>query len=231
MLIVHENMPEEAANVAQAVKSTYGIDSVIELIGLEETFTPIPKFKGYWHSSIRVAGALREFTTESGKETGKAILLLTHRDLYLGDDNQEDNWIFGYNTGNISVVSGARMKREDNVPSDELHVSRDLYLSRLKVLGVHEIGHDVINRERMQIATWVNAKTGYELNLGPHCTDNTCVMYEVVDIKAPPQTDGYMRLGTEKRFDASLDDLIRRLRPDYLCTDCRDSVKIGASYE
>jgi len=230
MFIVHENMPEEASAIAQAVKNAFGIESTIEGIDLEGVFTPIPEFNGYQNSSTGLALAIRKFKTDTGKGMEKAVFVLTPRDLYAGEVSKEDDWIFGYNIGEISVASGARMKREDSQPSDILQVKKDLYLKRLTVLGVHEIGHDVIDRSYMQLATWVNTLTGHELLLGPHCTDNTCVMYEVVDIKTPKPTEGHMRLGTEKRFDAGLDDVIQRLRPDYLCNNCRSSVKVDANY-
>lgn len=230
MIIFHENMPEEAPVVAQAVQDAFGIDSTIEGIDLSHAFKPITEFNGYWGSSTEVALALRQFRTDTGKGIGKAVLILTPRDLYFGNDSKDDDWVFGYSGGHISVISGARMKREDSQPSDSLAVNKDLYLKRLKVLGVHEVGHEVIKSDHMQLATWVNTQTGHELRLGPHCTDNTCAMYEIVDIKAPKPTEGHMRLGTQKKFDAGLDDVIRRLRPDYLCNDCRSSVKIDAGY-
>ncbi len=230
MLIVHENMPGEASIIAGALRDAYGIGSDIEHVNLEGVFTPIPEFGGYLASGVQVTLALQKFKSERGKGVGKATLVLTPRDLYSGNDSREDDWIFGYNIGDISVASSARMKRPDGQPSSDVQVERDLYLRRLKVLAVHEIGHDVVQGEHLQLATWVNVQTGHELWLGRHCTDNTCVMYEVADIRTPKPTEGYIRLGTEKRFDAGLDEVIQRLRPDYLCGDCRDAVKIDTGY-
>lgn len=223
MIIVHETMPEEASAVAQAVKEAYGIESTLRCIDLEGVFRPILGFNGYWSSSPELSLALLKGNIESGK----AVLVLTPRDLYFGNNSRDDDWVFGYSAGDLSVISSARMKREDGQPSDILQISQELYFNRLKVLGVHELGHELISEDYMQPAAWVNTLTGHELELGAHCTDNTCVMYEVVDIKSPPPTEGYMRLGKEKKFDGGLDDVIKRLRPDYLCNNCRSSIKVS----
>ena len=230
MLIVHENMFEEASVIAEVVNNTYGIESSIKSIDLRDVFIPIPEFDGYLIFINEVELALRKFLAEIGSGIEKAVFVLTPRDLFLEKGSRDDDWVFGYNSGKNSVVSVARLKREDNRPSDTLQVHKDLYRARLKLLGVHEIGHDIVKGKHMQSATCVNAKTGYESSLGAHCTDNTCVMYEVIDIKTPKSNEGYMVLGTEKRFDAGLDDLILGLRADYLCSDCGNSVKIDESY-
>ena len=42
--------------------------------------------------------------------------------------------------------------------------------------------------------------------------------------------EGHLRLGTEKRFDAGVDEVLQKLRPNYLCDNCRASVKIDDKY-
>jgi len=233
MLIVHETMPDEASAVAEALNTAYGIESLIEPISLDGVFTPILEFNAYDSSSINVAIALRKFRAETGKR-GMATLILTPRDLYMGDDrtqlSRDDDWAFAYNCGDFSVLSGARMKSDNGQPTDKLHVDKGLYLKRMAVMGVHEVAHDVVHGTHLLPAFWVNERSGHEMRLGSHCPDNTCALYEVVDIKTPKLSEGHLRLGTEKKFDAGLDDVIQRLRPNYLCNDCRSSVKIDANY-
>ena len=235
MLILHENMPEESVAVAEALKGVYGIDSLIESLILDGVFIPVPEFNAYQSSELNVALALKKFREQNENRIGKAALILTPKDLYMGDDmghlSRDDDWGFAYNYGDFSVLSSARMKSEDGKPSDKLQVDKELYLKRLAVMGVHEVAHDVVRADHLQPAFWVNETTGHKMRLGPHCTDNTCALYEVVDVKAPKPEQGHLRLGTEKKFDAGLDDVLQRLRPDYLCNDCRSSIKISASYK
>ena len=125
------------------------------------------------------------------------------------------------------------MKRFDSEPSEKIEVDFDLYIKRLEALCIHEIGHDVV-RERAQHyqeAVWINAKTGHRLGLGLHCTDNKCVMYEVVDINAPPAEQGYMQLGEDKKYDAGLDEVIARLHDGGLCTRCKEAVRVDERYK
>jgi predicted Zn-dependent protease len=109
----------------------------------------------------------------------KKVLVLTHRDIYANNSSKNDDWIFGYCSGNLTLASTARMKRFDSQPSSVLEVPEELYFRRLETLAIHEIGHGVVRAPHLQLATWVNAQSGGELWLGMHCTDNTCVMYEV----------------------------------------------------
>ena len=113
-------------------------------------------------------------------------------------NSEQDDWIFGFHAGNLMVVSSARMKGPDNKPRDRLEVPEELYLARVVFTGIHEIGHDVVKAGHYLPAVWINARTGHRLEMGPHCTDNGCVMYEVVDIVAPPPEEGYMLLGDKK---------------------------------
>lgn len=162
--------------------------------------------------------------------TSKAVLVLTPKDLYVTTESKDDDWLFGYNIGKVSVVSNARMKRHDDQPSNKVEVADELYLKRVIVLALHEIGHDIVKGNHFQSAVWINSQTGYELPLGPHCIDNRCAMYEVVSIKTPSREEGHLRLGKEMRFDAGLDDVISKLNQTYLCDKCHDSKKIDSSY-
>ena len=116
------------------------------------------------------------------------------------------------------VVSTARLKGKESV-------SQEHYLRRVELIAVHEVGHDLIQASHYRNTTWVNTGTGYRFSLGPHCTDNQCGMYEIVDIKAPPASEGYLRLGRERRYDAGLDDVLERMHPDFLCGRCSSSIE------
>lgn len=223
MIIVHESLTKEAERIAHRFREVYGFDSNLVEMDLTSAFTPVTRFEGFWHFNENI----EKFLVEYG---GKAVQVLTPRDIYVNDASQNDDWIFGYCLGKLTVCSTARMKRGDNKPSATLEVSEELYLKRLEILAVHEIGHDVVTAPHFKMATWVNSQTGHELGLGPHCTDNTCVMYEVVDIKAPLREEGYMRLGAQKKYDAGLDDVLGRMNPKWFCDICRPSIKIGKSY-
>lgn len=233
MIIVHENMPQEAVAVSEALKTAYGIESLVEPIDLEGVFTPIPDFNAYDSSSINVAIALRKYRQETGK-LGKSVLVLTPKDFYMCDDpaqlSRDDDWAFAYNCGDFSVLSGARMKSDNGQPTSALQVPNDTYLKRMALMGVHEVAHDVVQGKHLLPAFWVNEATGHEMRLGPHCPDNTCALYEVVDIKTPKPDQGHLKLGSMKKFDAGLDEVLQRLRLDYLCGDCRNSVRIDESY-
>lgn|SRR3989338_3093902 len=223
MIIVHEGMPEEASKIGDALKIAYGFDSVAISRDIQSAFISLPEFCGFWGSSSELESELREYAP-------KKVLVLTARDIYFDNVSKSDDWVLGYNTGNLSVVSTARLKRYDGEPSDVLQVPKDRYIKRLQAMAIHEIGHDVIKSPKFKIATWVNAQTGHTLWLGPHCTDNTCVMYEIVDIRAPNNNEGYMLLGEEKKFDAGLDDVLGRINPDWLCGECRSHTRIDDSY-
>ena len=211
-------------NFCIAFREVYGFDSELVDRDLMQAFAAIPEFDGFWSSSSQ----LNQFLSEYG---GNKVLVLTPKDIYANNVSQNDDWIFGYCARNITLASTARMKRWDSEPSTVLEVPEEQYLRRLETLAIHEIGHDVVLAPHFQLATWVNDQTGHELWLGQHCTDNTCVMYEIVDIRAPPKEEGHMRLGTEKKYDAGLDDVLERLNPKWFCDKCRPLIKIDESYK
>ncbi|MEK6943595.1 MAG: hypothetical protein AABX00_06025 [Nanoarchaeota archaeon] len=218
MIIIHENLQREAQAASQALQSAYGLENQLVDVSLEGEFPPLPEFEGYWVSQL---------TNLRGLFGDKPLLVITPRDLYQLDASKDDDWILGYNAGNTSVVSTARIKRKDNQPGAKIEVPDEVYLKRLSILAVHEIGHDVVKAPYFQPAVWVNSQTGHQLPLGPHCDDNSCSMYEIVDIKTPPASEGHMLLGTEKKFDAGLDDLLARLNPRWFCDRCVSSIKIS----
>lgn len=223
MIIVHENLIKEASRIAERLRDVYGFDSKLVDRDLTLAFTQIPEFDGFAESSQQ----LREFLSDYGD---KKVLIITPKDIYADKVSQDDDWVFGFWSWNITLASTARMKRLDNKPSSTLEIPEEQYMKRLELLAIHEIGHDVVRGPHFQTAKWVNDKTGHELWLGPHCTDNKCVMYEVVDIRAPPKEEGHMRLGDEKRYDAGLDDVLGRLYPGWFCDRCKPLIKIDEGY-
>ena len=226
MIIVHENLPAEAAKIAEALKDTYGIDNEIIEKDIGVVLKSITKFEGYEWSAYK----FRE-TLDLPKE--RAILAVTSRDLYADDQSKEDDWVFGScsPSASISIASTARLKRPDSEPSKTLEIPEELYLKRLLTLAIHEMGHDVVQAEHFQPAHYVNARTGHELRLGPHCDNPSCVMYEIIDIRAPKQEDEYLLLGKEKRFDAGLDDVIERMHPDWFCDRCKTAIVVDEKYK
>jgi predicted Zn-dependent protease len=235
MIIVHENLPREAHSVANAAMEVYGFASEITGWDFSNEFRRTPKFDAYFEShlpSLRKAFPSRE------------VLALTGRDIYSdprqtildGDqeprDLEDDDWIFGYSNNNHrGVVATARLGGRTSSPAQTIEVSVEQYLRRVDVMAVHEIGHSIVRAAHFQEATWVNVRGKRESSLGEHCTDNSCAMYEVVDLRAPDREEGYVQLAGEKRFDAGLDDLIERMDPNaYLCKLCRRSLQIDERY-
>lgn len=231
LTILHEALQEEAQEVEKALKEVYGLKSKLINKNLEGLFPVIPEFNGYfplgWHG------------IDFASSFGNAVLILTPRDLYGDNKSKEDDWVFGgaYH-GNelgkdlcVSIISNARMKRYNSQPSEIIEVPKPLYFKRICTTAVHEIGHDVVKASHLKQAKLVNAKTGYEFELGPHCDDNKCVMYEIIDINSPPKEQSYLLLGEEKKYDAGLDETIKRMYPTWLCEKCKASVKIDNKYE
>ncbi|MBI2671291.1 hypothetical protein HYX18_04940 [Candidatus Woesearchaeota archaeon] len=226
MILVHENLPEEASKIKKVVKEVFNIESILINANLDRFFIPIQEFNGYW-----------SHPSEKGYELivglKNTVLIITPRDIYSDNKSKEDDFVFGHDESenNLMIVSTARMKRHDNQPSNSLEVPLDLYLKRIVYTSVHELGHSIVRADHYKEAIWVNARTGHQLKLGEHCTDNTCVMYEIVDIKAPPLSEGYMLLGEEKKFDTGMDESLKRLNQDWFCDICRKAFKIDNMYK
>ena len=223
MIIVHEDLPDLADEVAETLRNVYGFPTDIFNRNLEGVFTPTKKWKGYLTANSELTTALPEFKD-------KAILVLIDRDLYLHEDQQEDNWILGYSCGRISAVSIARLKRSDREPSDTLEITHDKFLKRVNHIAIHEIGHDAVQGDHHELAVFVNAKTNYKMRLGNHCPDSHCVMYEIIDVIKPDETKEYMLIGDKKITDAGLDVVLENAYPDWFCSSCKDSITLDAKY-
>lgn len=223
MLILHEDLSKEADVVAEALREVYRLDSQIEEIDLTTLFSPVPNLSnGYFDSGGNLYRELKDLEA--------SVLVLTPKDLYMNTGNvfnPEDDWVFGYQLEFFYVVSTARLRDTDSKPSTEVRVSKELYHNRVKTVALHEIGHNVVKAHHLRDAFWVNAQNGRKLNLGAHCTDYSCLMYESVDIIAPDPSLGYLEIGGEKRYDAGLDQLLQRMYPNMLCKPCLKSVDLS----
>ncbi|MEK6809090.1 MAG: hypothetical protein AABY40_00290 [Nanoarchaeota archaeon] len=210
MLIIHEELPREAARVNKALNQVYGLKSTLINQDLSSVFVLLKKFNGFKTSERKLSRFLAK------KYDSKKCLVVTSKDIYTDTKNKNDDWIFGYQYDKVMVVSTARLKGG---------VSQEHYLRRVEFIAAHEAGHEVIEADHYKNAAWVNSVTGYKLPLGYHCTDNKCVMYGIVDLQAPPSTQGYLKIGRERRNDAGLDDVLERMHPHFLCNKCSDSMK------
>lgn len=224
MKIFHESLPEEAQEVSLQIESAYGIRNEVIERSLDFLFYPIPKFDGFGLS-------LNGFNKMLSESENRKTLIITSRDLYGDSKSKDDDWVFGSCYSNLMIASNARLKGQDSKPRKSLEVDKAAYMRRLSTLSIHELGHAVFNNApHFQQAKWVNAKTGYQMRLGPHCTDNSCVMYEVVDIKAPSAEEGYMLLGNEKKFDAGFDDVLSRMENRWFCNLCKPLIKLDETF-
>lgn len=233
MIIIHEDLEKEAQAVAEALMQHWGIDSTIQGRIHEELFRRIPEFSGesYMENPMKVD----EFSRFLGE---RAALILTPRDLYHDQArSQKDDWVLGSNYGLINFASVARLRGANGNPTQKIEVPLERYFRRLNALCMHEVGHHITDSrhaKHMKMAFWAPV-VGDPLPLGLHCTDNKCLMYEVVDVKTPPREEGCLVLvdpndenceHAEERYDAGLDECIDRQYSDLLCGKCRDALRI-----
>jgi hypothetical protein len=207
MLLLHDQMPLEAAAAAEAIRRAFGFPVCVREAGITEILPSIPAFRG------RLAEPLMLLKLPGVTRPGCVGLI--RADLFMNDKSIDDDWAFGAEQGGCVLASGARMG------SDLLRARR------LAAIVVHEICHAVVPESgaHLKPAKWVNVANGYELPLGPHCTDQRCAMYEVADLIAPPPDEGHILLGNEVRRDTGLDELLDRIHETWLCDRCRESIK------
>jgi hypothetical protein len=224
MILMHEQMPEEAAHLKQTIEQVFGIPVLLREDNLDRFFIPLPKVEGFFYLP-RKDLLLQEFPRT-------AVLFLTPRDLYGGDQSKDDEWVFGATpfVGHYSVLATARLLGHDSSPRKSLDIDTGLYLRRLSFVAIHELAHDFVKAPHFQEAAWVNVRNGTTMPLGPHCMDHSCAMYEVVDIVAPPKGEGYLQLGNDCFYDAGMDEHLDRLRTDWFCSQCRDHLVIADEY-
>lgn len=222
MRFIHQNLPEEANYAALEIKRAYDLPLTLEAHTLEHIFRPVPAFKGVsyqcnfqklWHRDL------------------ERMIILTSHDLFADNKSQEDDWIFGSCWMNMYLASTARLKGRDNKPREKREVSPEHYLKRVTALILHELGHDLIDNPAYEQAVWINAQTGYQLPLGPHCTNPSCLMWECVDIRTPPQEEGWMELGGKPVTGTGIDDVLERVSENWLCSQCSSCIKKDSSWK
>lgn len=222
MILLHEHMTEEAESLKKLIEDLFEFPVLLVDDDLDQLFIPIPQFDGY-HYTPEIDLLFQRF--------GNAIaMILTPRDIYGGAKSKDDEWVFGANAGQFSVLATARLMGPDSKPRTSLCIARDLYQRRLSLMTIHELGHDLIKAPHHKNAAWVNVQNGVAMPLGPHCDNNTCAMYEVVDVTTPPREEGYLLLGDERFYDAGMDELLDRLRTDWFCPACKSHIVISDAY-
>lgn len=217
MIIHHESLPQEAQHVADVLRQVYEMKS----------FISATDFKPFYYQRKLTDGEgtfLHDFdfakTVGARKVDGQSIaehrFLLLDKDIYVPRRSTTvEDWAFGYAYPGswLTVFSVARLRGG--------HEKR--YLDRIARLAVHEIGHERVRSNHFKPAIF--CKTDFDGNvtqtmeLGEHCTDSRCAMYEVIDVQ--PKPNEFMLLGEEKRHDAYIDVLLDQGNyPTWLCGDC-----------
>jgi predicted Zn-dependent protease len=226
MILLHETvMTVEASHLKNEIEAVFSIPVRTEDYDLERFFFAMPEFGGY-HYRPKIDVLTHEFP-------GTAVLVLTCRDLYDHGESKDDEWVFGgyFRDGEVSVAATARLLGQDNKPRKLRQVELELYLRRLTLLAIHELGHGLVtDAPHQKRAAWVNLRSGIIVELGKHCDDNSCVMYESVDLTAPVPAEGYLQLDNEYRFDAGLDQHLSRIRKDWFCPRCRNHLTVAEPY-
>lgn len=222
MILLHEQMRSEATYLKGLIEDVFALPICMVEDSLNRFFDPLPEFEGYLYKP-KMDLLEKEFINT-------AVFILTKRDLYDIGYSRDDEWVLGGSFGKISVVTVARLMGKDSTPRTSLEVAREIYLRRVSLMTIHELGHDLVKAPHHQESSWVNIRNGYEVRLGRHCDDNHCAMYEVVDITTPPQSEGYLKLGSKHLYDAGLDQHLDRLQANWFCSRCKDHIVITDEY-
>jgi hypothetical protein len=172
MILLHERMVDEATHLKQVIEHVFPIPVLVVEGNLDRFFDPLPEVEGFYCLPKKEL-LLQEFP-------GAAVLCLTRRDLYGGNQSKDDQWVFGAipSEGHHSAVATARLMGLDSSPRDSLNIDPDLYLRRLSLVAIHELAHDLVEAPHYRDAAWVSVRNGTSMPLGPHCTDHSCAMYE-----------------------------------------------------
>ena len=88
MIILHENLPEEAERIAKTCKDVLGFDSKLVARDLTASFKPAPKHSGYFTPEEMQDQDLAGFDN-------KKVLVLTSRDIYDGWRHPGGVWTWG----------------------------------------------------------------------------------------------------------------------------------------
>ena len=224
MILIHENLSREAEYSANSLERVYPLKVTIREENLDGLLIPIPEFDGFLDSPKK----LKEKFSWAKK---KAVMILTGRDLYGWRKNKDEDWVFGNNEDGFNIISTARLKKEDSSPSSQLEVPFEKYIRRLESIVIHEVGHDLIGPQSKHfVDTYLINARGKSQDLGEHCPNNRCVMYQSIDIKSPSPEIEYMMIGKEKRFDGGLDEALEIMYNNWFCDLCRSAIKMDERY-
>ncbi|MEK6821017.1 MAG: hypothetical protein AABY11_01285 [archaeon] len=219
--ISHEGALEEALFVQQKL-AAFGVKSAVREINLNEVYRSSPSF----------TGSIRKPKEDHVRVIGDHFsLVITSRDVYANEN--PDSWVFGYCMMDVSkdvhdqkkplfVVCTRRLKGMDSEPLTVRTISNEEYLERVLAIALHEVAHVAVSGTYLKPTSWVG-DNGFVQELGPHCTDHRCLLYEIVGISNP--TDGWMKIGDTLTQDAGLAPLLERRYLEYFCPRCLPQVK------
>ena len=118
MILLHQRMNEDAEHVKTVIEDLFDIPVSLVEDNLDQLFTPIPQFQGYYYVPN---------TDLLSQRVGATItVILTPRDIYGGDKSKDDEWAFAANVGQFSVLATARLMGPDSMPrSEERRVGKE----------------------------------------------------------------------------------------------------------
>ncbi|HYR75893.1 MAG TPA: hypothetical protein VEM96_08625 [Pyrinomonadaceae bacterium] len=229
MILLHEQMENDEAEFLKGViEGVYKIPVRVSDYNLDPFFEKISATGEFYCNDPNLNGQLAK------QFQGKAVFLLTRRDIFvcnmLAPFSKADQWAFGgtSESGPYHTVSIGRLMGQTSTAASSLSIDRDRYLRRLELLAIHELGHNIVhNQGHYKKAHYVNATTGERVCLGRHCDVNTCVMYEVIELRTPPCDQEYLELDGERRCDAGLNEHLDRVNVDWFCVNCKDKLHLN----
>jgi predicted Zn-dependent protease len=221
VLLIHQSLPQEAEVARRSICEVLGVPVVIEEQDTDRFLDEVHGAACAGHSCNRAWEVLAK---ERANET---VLVLTSHDIMdAARWDDPEAWYFGgtHLTQPHSVLSVARLRTGDGRPASP-PADPERYASRVAVMAVHEVGHVAFRDAPHYFPAYcvVASRRDDPDSLGTHCDDNTCVMYEVIDIPTPPPDDSYLELrghASPIRTDAGLDDHIARMGAPRICSRC-----------
>lgn len=219
--VLHHSLPDEAEVARRHISRVLG--SPVE-IQEQDTDGFFGEVHGAACAGYSYGRAWEILAKERPNET---VLVLTTRDLVDASRPEDpEAWLFGCTVLTHSVLSVARLRTVDGRPTSA-RADPTRYAGRVAVMAVHEVGHVVFRGARHYWPAFcvVVKRRDDPDSLGDHCDDNTCVMYEVIDIRTPPVGESYLELRGNAlpiRTDAGLDEHMERMGVPHLCARCAE---------
>ena len=217
--VLHHSLPDEAEIASRCISRVFGRPVETQENDTDRFFEKVEGTACAGYSYGRAWEIL-------GKEhPDEIVLVLTERDLVDASRPEDpEAWLFGCTRLQHSVLSLARLRTVDGRPASP-RADPTRYAARVAVMAAHEIGHVVLRDARHYWPAYcvVVKRRDDPDSLGDHCDDNTCVMYEVIDIPTPPPEESYLELqghASPIRTDAGLDAHVDRMGTPRLCAQC-----------